>query len=246
MDRPAPMHPIRASSRPKARRRSTTGNSWPIRWCCGAPASRRRRVMRGSATATSSIRIKGGPSWDCDWPRTRPYRPRRRRATERSPGSARDLIAGLSQSPKVASPKWFYDAEGSRPVRGHHPPAGILSDAAGGGPAAHGRAATGPTRSGLTRCWSSSDRGPARRRGSFWTPRRRLAAYVPIDISADALNGAVAADQRGLSRSEGRAVWSATSCTWPPLPEGIGSGRRIGFFPGRPSAIWSGTRRSPS
>jgi ergothioneine biosynthesis protein EgtB len=29
-------------------------------------------------------------------------------------GFRRDLVAGLSRSPKVASPKWFYDAEGSR------------------------------------------------------------------------------------------------------------------------------------
>ncbi|MFY8163009.1 MAG: L-histidine N(alpha)-methyltransferase, partial [Brevundimonas sp.] len=142
----------------------------------------------------------------------------------------RDLVAGLSRSPKVASPKWFYDAEGSRlfeaitrlpeyyPTRQE---AALLRRvapewAARFGPGAvlieFGSGASEKTRIVL-------DAAPD------------LGAYVPIDISADALDAAAH-----------RIAGAYPSLTVHPLvgdflhlgalPAGIGQGRRVGFFPG--------------
>ena len=142
----------------------------------------------------------------------------------------RDLIAGLSQSPKVASPKWFYDARGSDlfeditrlpeyyPTRQE---AALLRAVAPRwaeqfGPGAvlveFGSGASEKTRIVL-------DAAPG------------LAAYVPIDISADALNGAV--ERIGEGYPDLKVVpLVGDFLHMPPLPDGIGSGRRIGFFPG--------------
>ena len=142
----------------------------------------------------------------------------------------RDLIAGLSRSPKVASPKWFYDAEGSRlfeaitrlpeyyPTRQE---AALLRRVAPEwvphfGPDAalveFGSGASEKTRIVL-------DAAPD------------LGAYVPIDISADALDAAA-----------GRIAQAYPALRVTPLvgdflhlgalPAGIGAGRRVGFFPG--------------
>jgi len=142
----------------------------------------------------------------------------------------RDLIAGLSRSPKVASPKWFYDAQGSDlfeaitrlpeyyPTRQE---AALLRRVAPQwaprfGPGAalveFGSGASEKTRIVLD---AASD----------------LGAYVPIDISADALDAAAR-----------RIAESYPSLTVIPLvgdflhlgalPAGIGQGRRVGFFPG--------------
>jgi len=142
----------------------------------------------------------------------------------------RDLIAGLSQSPKVASPKWFYDARGSDlfeditrlpeyyPTRQE---AALLRTVAPKwadlfGPDAvlveFGSGASEKTRIVL-------DAAPG------------LAAYVPIDISADALNGAVERISEGYPDLKVVPL-VGDFLHMPPLPEGIGSGRRIGFFPG--------------
>jgi dimethylhistidine N-methyltransferase len=142
----------------------------------------------------------------------------------------RDLVAGLSRSPKVASPKWFYDAEGSRlfeeitrlpeyyPTRqeaallrpvapewaGRFGPDAVLVE--------FGSGASEKTRIVL-------DAAPG------------LAAYVPIDISADALDAAAR-----------RIADAYPALTVAPLvgdflhlgalPAGTGQGRRVGFFPG--------------
>ncbi|MGV9010212.1 ergothioneine biosynthesis protein EgtB [Brevundimonas sp.] len=142
----------------------------------------------------------------------------------------RDLIAGLSQSPKVASPKWFYDARGSDlfeditrlpeyyPTRQE---AALLRAVAPRwaelfGPEAvlveFGSGASEKTRIVL-------DAAPG------------LAAYVPIDISADALNGAVERIGEGYPYLKVVPL-VGDFLHMPPLPDGIGSGRRIGFFPG--------------
>lgn len=142
----------------------------------------------------------------------------------------RDLIAGLSKSPKVASPKWFYDAEGSRlfeeitrlpeyyPTRQE---AALLRRvapewAARFGPEAalieFGSGASEKTRIVL-------DAAPD------------LAAYVPIDISADALDAAARriADAYPALKV---APLVGDFLHLGALPAGIGHGRRVGFFPG--------------
>jgi len=142
----------------------------------------------------------------------------------------RDLLAGLARSPKTASPKWFYDAEGSRlfeeitrlpeyyPTRQE---AALLREVAPAWAARFGADATlvefGSGASEKTRIVLDAAPG--------------LAAYVPIDISADALNAAAR-----------RIAESYPALTVAPLvgdflhlaalPEGIGRGRRVGFFPG--------------
>lgn len=142
----------------------------------------------------------------------------------------RDLIAGLSRSPKTASPKWFYDAEGSRlfeeitrlpeyyPTRQE---AVLLRRVAPEwanrfGPEAvlveFGSGASEKTRIVL-------DAAPG------------LSAYVPIDISADALDAAarrIADAYPGLTVSPLVGDFLHLGA----LPAGIGGGRHIGFFPG--------------
>jgi dimethylhistidine N-methyltransferase len=142
----------------------------------------------------------------------------------------RDLIAGLTRSPKTAAPKWFYDAEGSRlfeeitrtpeyyPTRQE---AALLRRVAplwaphfgpGAALVEFGSGASEKTRIVL-------DAAPD------------LAAYVPIDISADALDAAarrIADSYPGLTVSPLVGDFLHLGS----LPAGIGSGRRIGFFPG--------------
>ncbi len=142
----------------------------------------------------------------------------------------RDLISGLSRSPKVASPKWFYDAEGSR-----------LFEAITRLPEYY------PTRQEAALLRRVAPRWAARfgpdaaliEFGSGASEKTRivldaapdLAAYIPIDISAEALDAAAR-----------RIAGAYPALTVKPLigdflhlgalPAGIGQGRRIGFFPG--------------
>jgi dimethylhistidine N-methyltransferase len=142
----------------------------------------------------------------------------------------RDLVAGLSRSPKVASPKWFYDAEGSHlfeaitrlpeyyPTRQE---AALLRRVAPEWAARFGPGGAlvefGSGASEKTRIVLDAAQG--------------LGAYVPIDISADALDAAAR-----------RIAEAYPALTVTPLvgdflhlgalPAGIGQGRRIGFFPG--------------
>ena len=157
--------------------------------------------------------------------------PRKREAEPAETGRfRRDLIAGLSRSPKVASPKWFYDAEGSRlfeeitrlpeyyPTRQE---ATLLRRVAPDwarrfGPGAvlveFGSGASEKTRIVL-------DAAPD------------LAAYVPIDISADALDAAaqrIAEAYPGLNVAPQVGDFLHLGA----LPVGIGGGRHVGFFPG--------------
>ncbi|MDP1913528.1 ergothioneine biosynthesis protein EgtB [Brevundimonas sp.] len=142
----------------------------------------------------------------------------------------RDLIAGLSRFPKVASPKWFYDAEGSRlfeaitrlteyyPTRQE---AALLRRVAPEWAACFGPDAA------LVEFGS----GASEKTRIVLDAASDLGAYVPIDISADALNAAAR-----------RIAEAYPALTVAPLvgdflhlgalPAGIGQGRRVGFFPG--------------
>ncbi|GAA0869380.1 hypothetical protein GCM10009116_12160 [Brevundimonas basaltis] len=142
----------------------------------------------------------------------------------------RDLLNGLGRSPKVASPKWFYDAEGSRlfeeitrlpeyyPTRQE---AALLREIAPAWAARFGPGAA------LVEFGS----GASEKTRIVLDAAPDLAAYVPIDISADALSAAA----RSIDKSyPGLKVAPLVGdfLHLAALPEGIGSGRRVGFFPG--------------
>lgn len=142
----------------------------------------------------------------------------------------RDLIAGLSRSPRSASPKWFYDAEGSRlfeaitrlpeyyPTRQE---AALLRRVAPAWAARFGAGAV------LVEFGS----GASEKTRIVLDAAADLAAYVPIDISADALDAA----SRRIA--DGYPDLTVTPLVGDflhlgALPPGVGPGRRIGFFPG--------------
>ena len=142
----------------------------------------------------------------------------------------RDLIAGLSRSPKVASPKWFYDAEGSRlfeeitrlpeyyPTRQE---ATLLRRVA---PAWARRFGPGAV---LVEFGS----GASEKTRIVLDAAPDLAAYVPIDISADALDAAarrIAEAYPALRVAPQVGDFLHLGA----LPAGIGEGRHVGFFPG--------------
>jgi dimethylhistidine N-methyltransferase len=142
----------------------------------------------------------------------------------------RDLLQGLSRSPKVASPKWLYDAEGSRlfeditrlpeyyPTRQE---AALLREVAPRWAARFGADAV------LVEFGS----GASEKTRIVLDAARDLAAYVPIDISADALD--LAARRIAEAYPSLRiAPLVGDFLHLGALPAGIGSGRRIGFFPG--------------
>lgn len=142
----------------------------------------------------------------------------------------RDLIEGLSKPQKAVSPKWFYDAEGSRlfeaitrlteyyPTRQEK---ALLQDVAPDlarrfGPQAvlveFGSGASEKTRIVL-------DAAPD------------LAAYVPIDISPSALAEAVQRLRAAWPDLAVRPVVGDFEALGD-LPPDLGAGRRVGFFPG--------------
>jgi dimethylhistidine N-methyltransferase len=142
----------------------------------------------------------------------------------------RDLIQGLSRTQKAVPPKWFYDAEGSRlfeeitrlpeyyPTRQE---TALLRREANDlttmfGPRAvlveFGSGASEKTRILL-------DAAPD------------LAAYVPLDISKAALDAAAAALRQDYPALRVAPVLGDFE-TLAALPEALGNGRRIGFFPG--------------
>lgn len=141
-----------------------------------------------------------------------------------------DLIAGLSSSPKTTSPKWFYDAAGSDlfeditrlpeyyPTRQE---AGLLREVAPDwapkfGPGAvlveFGSGASEKTRIVL-------DAAPD------------LSAYVPVDISPDALDAAADRIREAYPKLEVVPV-VGDFLALGDLPKGLGEGRKVGFFPG--------------
>ena len=142
----------------------------------------------------------------------------------------RDLIAGLSRSPKVASPKWFYDAEGSQlfeaitrlpeyyPTRQE---AALLRDVA----------PRWAERFGPDAALVEFGSGASEKTRIVLDAAPDLRAYVPIDISADALD---AASRRIAEAYPSLKVAPLVGdfLHLGALPKGIGAGRRVGFFPG--------------
>jgi dimethylhistidine N-methyltransferase len=142
----------------------------------------------------------------------------------------RDLLAGLARSPKVASPKWLYDAEGSRlfeditrlpeyyPTRQE---AALLRQVA----------PRWATRFGADAVLVEFGSGASEKTRIVLDAAPDLAAYVPIDISADALD--LAARRIAEAYPSLRiAPLVGDFLHLGALPAGTGSGRRIGFFPG--------------
>ena len=142
----------------------------------------------------------------------------------------RDLIGGLSRSPKTASPKWFYDAEGSRlfeaitclpeyyPTRQE---AALLRRVA----------PEWAVRFGADAVLVEFGSGASEKTRIVLDAAQDLAAYVPIDISADALDAAarrIADAYPGLSVAPLVGDFLHLGA----LPAGIAAGRHVGFFPG--------------
>ena len=140
-----------------------------------------------------------------------------------------ELIAGLSRAPKAVSPKWFYDAAGSElfeditrlpeyyPTRQE---AALLRD----------MAADLAARFGDDAVLVEFGSGASEKTRILLDAAPTLGAYVPIDISPDALNAAAASIAESYPRLQVAPV-VADFLNLAPLPE-LGRGRRIGFFPG--------------
>ncbi|WP_339914438.1 ergothioneine biosynthesis protein EgtB [uncultured Brevundimonas sp.] len=140
------------------------------------------------------------------------------------------LIEGLSQPQKAVSPKWFYDAEGSRlfeditrlpeyyPTRQE---AALLKRVAPDWAATFGPGAV------LVEFGS----GASEKTRILLDAGRDLFAYVPIDISPEALGEAA---ERIAEAYPHLTVAPLVSdfLHLEALPETAGRGRRIGFFPG--------------
>jgi len=140
-----------------------------------------------------------------------------------------ELVEGLSKNQKSLSPKWFYDAEGSRlfeditrlpeyyPTRQE---AVLLRELAPSLAARFGENAV------LVEFGS----GASEKTRILLDAAKSFAAYVPIDISPEAL--AEAADRIGSSYPDLEvAPFVGDFLNLEALPE-LGRGRRIGFFPG--------------
>lgn len=140
-----------------------------------------------------------------------------------------ELIAGLSQPQKAVSPKWFYDAEGSRlfeditrlpeyyPTRQE---AALLKELAPRLTEDFGDNAV------LVEFGS----GASEKTRILLDAAPTLSTYIPIDISPDALNEAVERITAAYPSIEVVPV-VGDFLNLPSLPE-LGRGRRIGFFPG--------------
>lgn len=142
----------------------------------------------------------------------------------------RDLVAGLVRSPKVASPKWFYDAEGSR-----------LFEAITRLPEYYPTRQEAALLRRVAPLWASRF-GPGAALvefGSGASEKTRivldavpdLAAYVAIDISKAALDSAAERIADAYPALTVRPL-VGDFLHLEALPPGIGQGRRVGFFPG--------------
>jgi dimethylhistidine N-methyltransferase len=142
----------------------------------------------------------------------------------------RDLLAALASTPHAISPKYFYDAEGSRlfdricelpeyyPTRTE---VGILERSVG-----QMAALAGP-RAEIVEFGAGSLRKVRLLLQAFDAPAR----YLPIDISGDHLRDSATmlrSEFAGLDVQPVIADYSQDVR----LPASLGAGRRIGFFPG--------------
>lgn len=142
----------------------------------------------------------------------------------------RDLIQGLSRTQKAVPPKWFYDAEGSRlfeeitrlpeyyPTRQE---TALLRGTAGDLAAMFGPQAV------LVEFGS----GASEKTRILLDAAPDLAAYVPLDISKAALDAAATALRQDYPALPVAPVLGDFE-TLAALPEELGKGRKIGFFPG--------------
>jgi len=141
-----------------------------------------------------------------------------------------EMIEGLSRRDKTLAPKWFYDAEGSRlfeeitqlpeyyPTRQE---AALLRRVM----------PEWAERFGLGAVLVELGSGASEKTRVVLDAAQDLAAYVPIDISATALNEAaerIRADYPNLTVLPVVGDFEHLS----PPPVEAGQGRRIGFFPG--------------
>ena len=140
-----------------------------------------------------------------------------------------DVIAGLALPRKAIPPKYFYDARGSRlfeaicRLKEYYPTRSELA----------------LTRAHLGEIARFAGRGAVLiEYGSGASVKSRLligalapSAYVPVDISADALRGAAAALRRRFSRLDILAVHGDFSRPLG-IPIAQGRGRRVVYFPG--------------
>ena len=192
--------------------------------------------MCGPPIATSSTLSNVGCSPACGWPRTR-RRSRRPDAEE----FLADVVAGLTASPKTLPSKYFYDEQGS-----------ALFEAICDLPEYY---LTRTETKLLTEAAADiarhiSDGAALIEFGSGASVKTRLlleaapqtAAYIPIDISADALAPAAAAIRARFPAIEvAPLVGDFTQAL--DLPAAANGRPRTGFFPARPSATSRQSRR---
>jgi dimethylhistidine N-methyltransferase len=143
---------------------------------------------------------------------------------------ARDVIAGLSATPKRIAPKYFYDSEGSRlfeeitrtpeyyPTRSEHE---ILRMQAGA------MVQHFPTGAALVEFGS----GACIKVRFLLDAAKKLKAYVPVDISGDFLTAEAAALRKHYP---GLAILPVAADFMTPfqLPQAVAELPKVGFFPG--------------
>jgi dimethylhistidine N-methyltransferase len=140
-----------------------------------------------------------------------------------------DVIAGLSLPQKVLPPKYFYDARGSRlfericRLKEYYPTRSELALTR-----AHLGAIARFAGRGCALIEYGSGEG---RKSRLLIGALRPAAYIPVDISLDALRGAVASLRRRFSWLDVRAVHGDFSQPLK-IPVAQGRGRRVVYFPG--------------
>ena len=144
-----------------------------------------------------------------------------------------DVIAGLSLPRKAIPPKYFYDARGSRlfeaicRLKEYYPTRSELALMR-----AHigeiARFAGRRSSPGVTLIEYGSGES---RKSRLLIEALRPAAYIPVDISGDALRAAAAKLRRRFPRLELRPVHSDFSQPLK-IPVAEGGGRRVVYFPG--------------
>jgi dimethylhistidine N-methyltransferase len=143
---------------------------------------------------------------------------------------ARDVIAGLSARPKRLPPKYFYDETGSRLFEAitqtpeYYPTRtelAILSERAGA------LARLFPSRTALIELGS----GSSRKARILLDAAPNIAAYVPVDISAQGLNEEAAALKRDYPRLAVFPIAADFTQSFR-LPRSLERLARAGFFPG--------------
>lgn len=140
-----------------------------------------------------------------------------------------ELVAGLSKPQKALSPKWFYDAQGSRLFE-------EITRLAEYYPTRQEAALLRSLAPRLTEHFGDNavlvefGSGASEKTRILLDAAPTLQAYVPIDISPDALNTAAAGIAEAYPSME-VAPMVGDFLNLAPLPE-LGRGRRVGFFPG--------------